>query len=538
MKRYLGLLGLFLFLGLVGTASAQVTYQITETPTFVIDTGRAEVLGSIRLTATNTGPTIGSTIQVLYQNVACDNDQTDGITVTGTGAFGGAGIVGAPKVQNTANGCIVSFTVLNAVVPAVGDHIDIQGARGRIDLVIGIADGQSIFASLNATPATSSLFLAPTTVAVATLEPGLIVNGVSVETVLVCLTKGVPSVQVKEGFNAAFVQHVKTAAGTATPTHFRPRAGANANTNIRIKVSNLDAGLGLTWPSFVCPDNTFTGADTGCGKGAAIAGGGANRASQLQLVAVSPDSSVALYEYACSDQTGICDVNTESFTVTPVVAGTPVVPFLTATVQATLAPAVLASGDPPADGSPFPGSGAIYPPNVPAPRFRPFYLPTPGATFIITGPCTTTLLFPWVTNQAKFDTGIAIANTSSDPFGTLLGLPTGTQQGTCTLYGWTANAGTAVTYTSPNILTGHTWATVLSSNANPAYNGFSGYIIARCNFQYAHAIAVITNNFGVSPPNMSQSYIALIIPDPAFQGGRFPSNTDLAVFGSGEGLSQ
>ncbi len=41
--------------------------------------------------------------------------------------------------------------------------------------------------------------------------------------------------------------------------------------------------------------------------------------------------------------------------------------------------------------------------------------------------CTTALLYPYVVNTAGFDTGLAIANTTTDPFGTTA------QVGTCTL---------------------------------------------------------------------------------------------------------
>lgn len=47
---------------------------------------------------------------------------------------------------------------------------------------------------------------------------------------------------------------------------------------------------------------------------------------------------------------------------------------------------------------------------------------------IVQGPTVTRLLFPFVTNQSGFDTGIAISNISKDPFGTLH------QEGTCTIH--------------------------------------------------------------------------------------------------------
>ena len=56
-------------------ASAQaITYQITSTPTFVINTGRTEVLGAVRITVTNTvAASIATTAQFRYENTGCDN---------------------------------------------------------------------------------------------------------------------------------------------------------------------------------------------------------------------------------------------------------------------------------------------------------------------------------------------------------------------------------------------------------------------------------------------------------------------------------
>jgi hypothetical protein len=69
----------------------------------------------------------------------------------------------------------------------------------------------------------------------------------------------------------------------------------------------------------------------------------------------------------------------------------------------------------------------------PIPRFC---QPHTAAQFITINICSCNLLFPFVTNQAGFDTGVAIANTSLDPFGTA------TQAGIVTLnyYGATTGA--------------------------------------------------------------------------------------------------
>src|SRR5687767_2671193 len=69
------------------SASAQTTYTVTTTPTFVINTGRSEALGSVRISATSGGPTVASTIQYLFRNIACDNDTTSGIDVAVSAPF-------------------------------------------------------------------------------------------------------------------------------------------------------------------------------------------------------------------------------------------------------------------------------------------------------------------------------------------------------------------------------------------------------------------------------------------------------------------
>jgi len=113
--------------------------------------------------------------------------------------------------------------------------------------------------------------------------------------------------------------------------------------------------------------------------------------------------------------------------------------------------------------------------------------------------CRTNLLFPYVANTAGFDTGIAISNTSTDPFGTAA------QQGPCTLNFFGSNAPAAVTTAS---VASATTYTTLASSVAP---NFLGYMIAVCNFQYAHGFAFVSD---VGARNLAMGYLALIIPDP------------------------
>ena len=119
--------------------------------------------------------------------------------------------------------------------------------------------------------------------------------------------------------------------------------------------------------------------------------------------------------------------------------------------------------------------------------------------------CSTTLLFPFVTNQANYDTGIAISNTSQDAFGTA------ESAGACTtrFYGSMMGGGAAPDAdTSASIAAGGQLVFLLSSMAP----GFQGYLMVSCDFQFAHGLAFLTNGANGGTPSLAQSYLALVVP--------------------------
>jgi hypothetical protein len=132
--------------------------------------------------------------------------------------------------------------------------------------------------------------------------------------------------------------------------------------------------------------------------------------------------------------------------------------------------------------------------------------------------CRTLLLFPYVTNTAGFDTGIAISNTSMDPFGT------DPQDGACSLnyYGVYPATGSPAPppIATPVIEGGEQIAYTMSSGggvigttktcAECATPGFHGYMIAICDFQYAHAFAFVSD---LGAAKLAEGYLALVIPD-------------------------
>ncbi|HEX4134893.1 MAG TPA: hypothetical protein VHY84_09815 [Bryobacteraceae bacterium] len=131
----------------------------------------------------------------------------------------------------------------------------------------------------------------------------------------------------------------------------------------------------------------------------------------------------------------------------------------------------------------------------------------------------TDLLYPFVTSAGSYDTGIAIANTSSDPFGTT------PSAGSCNLnfYGTSAPT-TSTNVAAPNGSTagGSVNAFLLSSVAP----GFSGYVIAVCPFNFAHGFAYIVDNANGNAAT-AMGYVADVINDRSTAGTPLPASETL-----------
>jgi hypothetical protein len=142
---------------------------------------------------------------------------------------------------------------------------------------------------------------------------------------------------------------------------------------------------------------------------------------------------------------------------------------------------------------------------------------TAASSTISVTSCATTLLFPYVTNVSGFETGIAIANTTTDNLGTAGKTVATPVSGSCTLnfYGNTATQPTAVV--TPTLGA----STVAAPTVAPVYantltaasgvTGFTGYAIASCNFTQAHGFAFITDLTGQFSGAMG--YVAVVVPN-------------------------
>jgi hypothetical protein len=175
--------------------------------------------------------------------------------------------------------------------------------------------------------------------------------------------------------------------------------------------------------------------------------------------------------------------------------------------------------------APTNGSGSTTPVGVTTTLIPRFAAPAAGTPFFTALPCQTTLLYPFLTNigatatstgaasGAHWETGFSIANTGTDPLGTV----PATAGGTCTLnfYGSTYGGGSVSTpppaITIGPILPGSSYAATVSNPAlaspPPAYAPFEGYLFAVCNFNYAHGFAFIIDNTA----QLSMGYLAEVL---------------------------
>jgi len=258
-----------------------------------------------------------------------------------------------------------------------------------------------------------------------------------------------------------------------------PWAGlATQGTRLSARFSGVPANVTITVPLTL----SSPGGDSAILLGAGVNGSTAN--ATTGAVTLTAGAGAAVYEVIASNPGAISTLSgtgSVAFTANPLpglgaatVAGNyaPIATTLTASTEA-------------------------------APRF--VEDPQSSTTFSITS-CRTNLLFPFVSNQANFDTGIVISNTSKDPF-------TGTvpQRGACTLYYYAAtnapssqtsiviNEGEQLVF---NVSTGNATQNILPTA------GFQGYVIATCNFQFAHGYAFLST---ATQNGIANGYLALVM---------------------------
>lgn len=163
------------------------------------------------------------------------------------------------------------------------------------------------------------------------------------------------------------------------------------------------------------------------------------------------------------------------------------------------------------------GDDAVYP------KFEESCLPADGIAVFTIMTNTTTLLIPYVTSELGYDTGLAIANTTMDPWATSVG-GASEQNGAITITFYPNDGGAAVVYasstdslkgkgmTSAGVLkAGSTW-TVLASELLKAKGrtaAFAGYAIVVTDFTNAHGASYVSNFEG-----FTSGTPVLVVPNP------------------------
>jgi hypothetical protein len=261
---------------------------------------------------------------------------------------------------------------------------------------------------------------------------------------------------------------------------------ASTNTMLQIVFSNIPASVTLYVPTTVAADQVGGGSlllvTSPSNLTAVSASTSSSAAAGTAALTATSGSATAYYEFLPSALSGS---TTETFAIGSYV----VLTANTVTASSTAMTAAVS----------FAPVGSTQFPNF---VVGPSTTTTTLSTFT---QCTTSLLFPFVTNQLGFDTGLAIANTSSDPFGANGATA---QAGTCTISFYGAGAPSPSSVTTPNVPSGTVYTAVLSGIGA----GFQGYLIAQCNFQYAHGFAFVTDGVGANG-GLSQGYLAGVIPD-------------------------
>jgi hypothetical protein len=260
---------------------------------------------------------------------------------------------------------------------------------------------------------------------------------------------------------------------------------ADTGTEISYSFASVGAGVILSVPNTIYLVSTGT---TTLSGGIAVLVGSSGGSGNT-TVGISGTSGVVVYEIVASNP------NVQEDLVVPVTAG-----YVSNTGQNLPAVGVstVAVNFAPLSAVPTASSSA------PIPRFCQKY---PAANVFTIVTCACNLLFPFVTNQAGFDTGIAIANTTEDVLNGVV-----PQQGTVTLtyYGGTTGGGAApATQVSTTVAAGSELVFTVSNGGNlgvAATPGFQGYIIARANFQYCHGFAFISD---LGAQKLAEGYLAI-----------------------------
>lgn len=452
-------------------AAQAALFQVGSTPvTTVSSCGTTELTGKIVFATTSTSSVVATgTITINY-----------GVPITSvsdlqiTNAIG-TDLIESGEVENISSvgptGDLTGGRLVLAITP--GDNLTLPAEINVSGVRVNIA-GNPGLTSLSATvTATENAFVGGQTSVVvinsiaSAIASVTVANGQTNISAISPSVSGQPIIKVTEGFLGAWIPSNNSAEGPM----------------IALTLAGIPAGVTLTFDSTVSTDagTYFTLASATGGAPAA----GAN--------VLGSTSSPATVYYRLTTLGDLAPVTKEVLSV-------PVTVKFTATGPRPLAQgSVTVSADmaPKAEALPV---GSTYVPQYSGTACQ----KTSSNPVITIVGANTVLLMPYAVNQASsgYNTGIAIANTTTDPFAT----GATKQSGKMTFYFYpqtgTAPAAYVTDATTPGegltagvLETGRLYTVLLSQllEAAGVTDDFSGYIIVQCNFTNAHGQYFISN---------------------------------------------
>jgi len=433
-------------------ASAQALYQVGSTPvTTVASCGTTELTGAITLAeAVGTLPTVPGTITITY-GVAITSITNLTITVNGTPDPTGVFVKNTSAPADLAAGRLVLTVTPGATnitsIIVNGVRVNIAGNPGLTSLTAQLtATGNSFVGGQTSVVVISSI--ASAILSVAGNTPSLVLSALApgINTLTVTAT---------EGFVNAWVQ----------------------GSIVGFTFSAVPAGIQLSaFPLTVGPDAQGT-----IWQMVTDATGGT--ASATSPVLTSTNNPTVYYKVATAVPAA-ADIAVETLPIGITVSAQPAAAL-------PLSPGTLNN----VTVDMFPRAPATIPPVYAGTTCQ----KVSAGTLITIVPATTNLLIPYATTLAGYDTGIAIANVTKDPFALT---PVTAQSGTITFYLFPAG-GTmfSITPTANGGLTNGVLASgseyvyllsgLLADAGKPA--AFSGYIYVVCNFTNSHGQYFISN---------------------------------------------
>jgi len=508
-KLFLPVLTVIIVLGLTNTAFAQLSCGVASTPVSRdTATGLTEVAGDLILAClAGATPTTTASITVSY-----------GVTITDSTAYpAGLAVPPAAVAAKTIGLTNTSGSFTGAGLPTIAS---VNNAGGQI--VINIP--------AQAVPATGSFTLTGVLVALSgtgittlnanlSVSPGnnvLITAGQNVATVITQVLPGLKDPTLTFGTSAGVV----LASGIAITPGFSTNTAENYIDMLR-QATQFNSGTATNDTQLVY---TFSGIPTGVTLGGCTVTSTSGTAT-LSATTLTPAANTLTVSFTAP---GLSLTTTDSVTLacaTFTAGATATVPLTpgSITMQVTLGPAGAALG-----------VGRTVLTSATAgqiPRYTPNLQPATPLVVLNIISSQTNILLPFATSVQGYDTGIAIANTTSDPYGTAAGAGGARAQTGNVTFTFYPQTGTSCSFTpstgavgvglnaSGAIPSGGTLSVLLSQLLAAAptgcnfATGFTGYVFIVTNFTNAHAAAFVTNF-----TSFTSGQNTLILPPPSLPG--------------------